>query len=251
MKERYINNKLSKIKNKITDTKKIKDIVDTLSKLGILELSIFTFSGLLFFKELGIAALIGLLACTSANIRYNKIYEDILEKLTKEQEHIEKIKENTPEANTNLNKKRVNKIKALKQNKKEIEKKYNISKHTNELIAVAEISGAALTFINPLFSIMGFCGVGCNIINSINMAKQSKKLTNIDNRINNIQNDLQVIMNDEKDKQEKRIRTRKIMKPEENQNNKNNNKIIDDYVENLSDWAEENELTEKKQKVKK
>lgn len=254
MKERYINSQKEKICEERKKLNNKKEIATTAAGLATVAFSVFTIVGLFSFPAFALASGIGTGVGLIARKKYEKLYDERLQRLENEDNHLSSLSEKVPTATTELNKKRVKKLKALKNKKKSTESSYEGAKSINGVAAVAEIAGIGLTFINPLFSIIGFGGLALNLINTHNMIVKNKENQQTINRIDNIVNDLEVIINDDRDKQGQRIGTRKVMKPTQTQNTKqktisnNNVQAVNNYVNNL---ANQNQTNNIKQKVKK
>ena len=249
MKDRFIQSQLTTINEKLEENTKMKSNIKLISDLMAIALITFTIGGAFSFPPFALASGICLGASIIAKKKYNQIYSDKIERLNKEKKHLETISNEVPTASTELNKKRMKKIKALRNAKKDAESSYETSKSINGLAHVIETTGVVLSFVNPWFSLIGFGGLVVNTINSKNMIKKNKEKETIENRINNIENDLQVIINEERDKQGQRIKTRKVMKPEkENKKTKTNTlnqQAVDKYVDNLANQNKDNKTNQK------
>ena len=267
MKNRYINSTLTKIDENIKKTNNRKEIIDTLYLLGLIGGSIFVIGGLASSGALALSGLCLIGTCAINKYKNNKLAKLKTERLNNEKAHLMKIKVETPKSNTDLTKRRVRKLKALRNNKKELEESCSFSKGLNTFSTIASGVGAALTFVNPMLSILGFAGLGLNLINAHNTIAKNKSKETTTNRINNINNDLEVIKNEERDNQSSRIGTRNVMKPSSNTNQKTNQRplpsrntnilkqptqiyntqAVNNYVNNL---ANQNNQQKTNQKVK-
>ena len=254
MKDRYINSQLTNLKEEKKKIEKSKDIAVTTAGLATVAFGICTIGGLFAFPGFALSALVGTGASLIARRKYQKLYDDREKRLDNEINHLEKISKKTPNATTELNRKRVKKIKALKNRKQNTESSYEGAKSINGVAVITELAGIGLSFVNPMFSLLGFGGLALNLINTHNMISKNKQNEEIKNRINNITNDLEVIINEDRDKQGQRIGTRKVMKPKEEQNtntkveNKENERIVDIFLNNM---ANKNQTNNPTQKVKK
>lgn len=254
MKDRYINSQKEKIRDDRKNTYNKREIIVTGAGLASVALGVFTIVGLFSFPAFALTSAIGTGAGLIARKKYEKLYNEKLKRLENEENHLDKLSKNVPNATTELNRKRVKKLKALENKNKSTESSYETAKSINGVAAVAEIAGIGLTFINPMFSLIGFGGLALNLINTHNMIVKNKENQETINRINNIDNDLQVIINDERDKQGQRIGTRKVMKPQTTQNTKQktisnkNVQAVNNYVNNLANQKVQTKPYQKRKK---
>ena len=225
MKERFIQGQLANIKKKLDEVKSKKETAKLVTGLATIGIAVFTVATTFSFPAFALASLVATGAFGLAYYKSSKIYDEEITRLTKEQTHLKKIQKETPEAKTELNQKRLKKLKALKETYTKQEESYKTADGINVLLRVTELVGAGLTFANPWLSLIGFGGIALNLINSKYMLDKKKDMENTLLRYDNINNDLQTIMNDERDNQQQRISNRKVMKPLPKQNTKQKTKI--------------------------
>lgn len=226
MKERFIQGKLDSITKKLEEVKSKKETAKLITGLATIGAAVFAVSTTFSAPYIALASLIATGAFGLAYYNSIKIYDVEIDRLNKEQKHLETIKNKTPEATTELNKKRLKKLKALDETCKKQNESYETAECINVLLRVTQIVGAGLTLANPWLSLIGIGGLALNLISSKYMINKKKDIENTLLRYNNINNDLNTIINDEKDKQDSRIGTRKIMKPSSNTNQKTNQRPL-------------------------
>ena len=267
MKDRYINSKLKNLKEETNQLKIKQDLLDVITGLGAAACITLAVVSVFSFPTFALSSAIGATTCLLGRRKNKKITNSKLDRLEKETNHLEKIKTKTPEKTTKLNKKRINKLKALKDTIKNTKESYNATAALNVLSDIAIVTGMITTFINPLYSLIGIGGLAANAIIGHNLINKNKELNSLQNRYNNIENDLETIINEDKDLDKNRIKSRhgivteNINTKEKTNTNTNqqsrplpqtqydkNTKIADMFINNL---ANQNTNSKPVQKVKK
>ena len=250
MKERYINGKLSNIKTEREELETEKDSMNAVTILGCSGLLAFGVISIFVIPNFGLASLIGAGVCLLGNYKNRKLTDSVIKRLNNEENHLEKISEETPAKKTELNKKRVNKIKSLKQLENNIEDDYKHASVFNGISLLITTAGIIGTFINPPLALVGVAGLGLDFIASKKMIDYKTKKENITNRINNIVNDLEVIKNEDRDLDDTRISEKRRVNNEKSNTKQNdkNEQLVEDYFKDLEI---KNEEIKENQKVKK
>ena len=112
MKDRFIQSQLTTINEKLEENTKMKSNIKLISELIEIALITFTIGGAFSFPSFALASGICLGASIIAKKKYIQIYSDKIKRLNKEKEHLETISSKVPTASTELNTKRMKKIKA-------------------------------------------------------------------------------------------------------------------------------------------
>lgn len=224
MKDRYVNSTLANIDNQTNTIKSRKGLITAITVLG---LSLLV-PGTLLTMGFSVAAFTSFLAVTGAVglAQYKNIAmkNDMLDRLKNEKIHLNVIKDNIPQATTDLNRRRAAKIRSLDNDINRRNNNYSIasvfSKTTLGVIGL----GAIGSFIHPAFSVVTLLGLGTHAICSKVMVDQTRKAQISLNRKNNIINDVNVIINNDRDLQAQRIHTRR--QPQNTNQNGNQNQNV-------------------------
>lgn len=255
MKERYINNKIDTINKEMEEVTGTKESIHILTGLGSVALGTFALISVSAFPAFAIASSLGLGGCLLGMYRNKKMNDASIKRLENEKNHLNKIKDNTPKKSSDLNKKRVKKIKALEALGRQMSDSYDTISKFNGITNVAIGAGIIGTFINPAFAYVGLGGLALNAISSKVLITKKQERENILNRRNNIKNDIETIINEDRDQQAQRLKTRhgvvtdKVnLNTKQKTNSEKNEKIADMFIKNLANKKEEEK---QKQKVKK
>ena len=253
MKDRYINNAIEKLQGKAKKVTNKRDIIDTINLLGMIVGGVCLIGGLTGAAPLALAGATVLATCSYNKAKNILLAKETLNRFENEEKHLSQIKYNIPKSSTALTKKRVNKIKALRNRKNKLDESYKAASVFSKATLIPIGVGVAWTFINPYFSVLSLGSLGIHAICGTRMMSLHKERENTENRCNNIINDLEVIVNNERDQQAERIGNRKVMKPEEGKEKQKtkenkNEQAVNEYVDNLANQKQGNKSN---QKVKK
>lgn len=259
MKDKFINKEIGDIEKRKKGEEYKYNFIDKVDNMGMT--TFFVLAVLSAFSSttavipfLSIVILLGL-----NKVSCKKELLERVKKFNQEKKHLEKVLEKTPKSSEDLNTRRKAKIEELTEELKSFRIFYNVLDIVSLSTLVILFTFAIMALVNPgLYDITSMIAVF--ILHSIIVGESlsiDEDIQNYDNRITNIENDLRVIEYDEADQKQKTISKnddiqRSVTKTKESQkvkgkgNIKNNEKIIEEFIENLEEKVKE----EKIQKIK-
>ena len=193
MKDQYINDKRTANTTAINDSKSKKNRRKIFSSVGASFFGALAAVTIFFMPAVGIAsaAIAGLGAYH--NIRNRKLKDQEIERLTKENEHLNSIAGSEVEKTPEIKRRRASKINSLNQTRNNTANKKNIFNNISRVGQVATVAGAAACcFLAPVFGWAALGGLATTALAGNKAIKENQKLEDLKLRINNLKNDTEV-----------------------------------------------------------
>lgn len=201
----YIKNKISSIKDELTNSYEKYKKEELVSFIGFGLAASITAMGVILGPKILLSAGAVTASIICHKYKNGKKYENYEDRLNQEIKHLKGLNEGKY-INKNARKSKVSKLLEISNGQVNKEIKYNDAVTFTRASNVLTVIGSIATYLNPLAVWIPIIGITANVITSRNEIKKHKEREDLENKLNNLIYDLDVdtIIYNREEKEEKK-----------------------------------------------